>query len=414
MHTKTLAAAALSTALLATAAPAGADTVTEWNLNASNALFGVAAQPPQQSVLHLAMVHGAVYDAVNAIDGRREGYLMSAGTASPCASREAAAATAAHDVLLSIVPAQKTTLDAQLATSLLGVPDGPAETEGIAVGKEAAAAMITARTGDGRFGPFRFAVGSGPGEWRPVLPAFANDPNAWLKDVKPFLIEDPADFRTAGPLDLRSHRYANEFNEVKTLGAADSSVRTPAQTNAARYWAENPPATWSRIFRTLSAQQGVSLVDNARMYAMLYLTAADALIAVWDDKAERLFWRPITAIREAGTDGNPRTEPQADWLPLIPTPPYPDHPSAHNGLSASIVKTLEQFFGTDDIGWTDTNAGGFTRSFSRFSQAIDEIVEVRIWSGIHFRTADEQAAKMGRKIATYRQGRYFRPGKGLR
>jgi len=294
------------------------------------------------------------------------------------------------------------------------VPDGAAETEGIAVGKEAAAAMIAARTGDGRFGPFRFAVGSGPGEWRPVLPAFANDPNAWLKDVKPFLIEDPADFRTAGPLDLRSHRYANEFNEVKTLGAADSSVRTPAQTNAARYWAENPPATWSRIFRTLSAQQGVSLVDNARMYAMLYLTAADALIAVWDDKAERLFWRPITAIREAGTDGNPRTEPQADWLPLIPTPPYPDHPSAHNGLSASIVKTLEQFFGTDDIGWTDTNAGGFTRSFSRFSQAIDEIVEVRIWSGIHFRTADEQAAKMGRKIATYRQGRYFRPGKGLR
>jgi len=121
MHTKTLAAAALSTALFATAAPAGADTVTEWNLNASNALFGVAAQPPQQSVLHLAMVHGAVYDAVNAIDGRREGYLMSAGTASPCASREAAAATAAHDVLLSIVPAQKTTLDAQLATSLLVV-----------------------------------------------------------------------------------------------------------------------------------------------------------------------------------------------------------------------------------------------------------------------------------------------------
>ena len=414
MHAKTLAAAASCAALLGIAGPARADTVTEWNLNASNALFGVAAQPPQVSVPHLAMVHGAVYDAVNAIDGRREGYLMEPGTARPSASREAAAATAAHDVLVSIVPAQKPTLDAQLATSLLGVPDGPDETEGIAVGKEAAAAMIAERTGDGRFGPFRFAVGTGPGVWRPVLPSFVNDPNAWLAKVKPFLIDDPADFLTAGPLDLRSHRYAKEFDEVKTLGASDSSVRTPEQTNAARYWAENPPATWSRIFRTLSAQQGVSLVDDARMYAMLYLTAADALIAVWDDKAERLFWRPITAIREADTDGNPLTQPQADWTPLIPTPPYPDHPSAHNGMSASIVKTLEQFFGTDDIGWTDTNNGGFTRSFSRFSQAIEEIVEVRIWSGIHFRTADEQGARMGRKVATYRQGRYFRPGNGLR
>ena len=198
------------------------------------------------------------------------------------------------------------------------------------------------------------------------------------------------------------------------VGAANSTVRTADQTHAARYWAENPPATWSRVFRTISAQEGLSLVDNARLYAMLYLTAADALIAVWDDKAERLFWRPITAIREAATDGNPLTEPQADWTPLIPSPPYPEHPSGHTGLSGSIVKTFQQFFGTDAIGWTDTTNGGLTRSFSSFSQAIDEVEGARVWSGIHFHISDKQGEQIGRKVATYRQGRYFRPGTGFR
>lgn len=414
MKSRTLAAAAMSAALLTTAAPAGADTVTEWNQTASTALFVVAAQPPQASVPHLAMVHGAVYDAVNTIDDGYEGYLLTPGTAQPSASKEAAAATAAHDVLVSIVPAQKPTLDAKLASSLAGVPDGAAKTEGVAVGTEAAAAMIAARTGDGRFGSFRFTVGSEPGVWRPVLPAFVNDPAAWLARVKPFLIEDPADFRSPGPLALESRRYADELNEVKAVGAANSTVRTADQTHAARYWAENPPQTWSRVFRTLSVQQGLSLVDDARLYAALYLTAADALIAVWNDKAERLFWRPITAIREADTDGNPRTAPQADWTPLLPTPPYPEHPSGHTGLSGSIVKTLQQFFGTDDVGWTDTNVAGLTRSFSSFSQAIEEIEGARVWSGIHFPISDKQGEQIGRKVATYRQGRYFRPGNGLR
>ena len=142
---------------------------------------------------------------------------------------------------------------------------------------------------------------------------------------------------------------------------------------------------------------------------MLYLTAADALISVWDDKAHWSFWRPITAIREADTDGNPRTEPDDDWLPLIATPPYPEHPSGHTGLSGSIVKTLQQFFGTDKIAWSDTNNAGLTRSFTRFSQAIDEIVDARVWSGIHFRTADEQGERIGRQVARYREQHYFQP-----
>jgi hypothetical protein len=364
---------------------------------------------PQLSVPHLAMVHGAVYDAVNAIDGGHEGYLISSRLASPFDSKEAAAATAAYRVLVTLFPGQKATLDAQYAASLAGVADGVPKTRGIAVGEAAAAAMIAARTNDGRLGPYRFPVGSGPGVWKPVLPAFVNDPNAWLKDVKPFLIRSGTQFRSKGPNALTSRQYAREFNEVKSLGSAGSTERTADQTHAARYWAENPPGTWSRVFRTLSAQQGLSLVDNARLFAMLYMTAADALITVWNDKAYYLFWRPITAIREADTDGNPATEPDADWLPLIPTPPYAEHSSGHSGLSGSFVRTLQQFFGTDGVGWTDTNNAGLTRSFTRFSQAIDEVVDARVWSGIHFRTADEQGARVGRQVANYRNARYFKP-----
>jgi hypothetical protein len=400
---------ASSGSALAAGVQTQADAVTQWNLNATNALLVTAAQPPQQSVPHMAMVHGAVYDAVNAIDGGHEGYLLTPRLATQSDSKEAAAATAAFRVLLKIVPGQQSTLDTQYAASLATIPDGSSKTRGIAVGEAAAAAMLAARTDDGRFGPFRFAVGAAPGVWRPVLPANVNDPNAWLKDVKPFLIRNSSQFRSAGPLPLASRRYAREYAEVKSLGSATSTTRTLDQTNAARYWAENPPATWSRIFRTLSEQQELSIVENARLFAMLYLTAADALIGVWDDKAHFSFWRPITAIREADTDSNAATEPDAGWLPLIPTPPYPEHSSGHTGLSGSIVATLQEFFGTDRIGWTDTNNAGLTRSFTRFSQAIDEIVDARVWSGIHFRTADEQGARMAREIARWRDRHYFGP-----
>jgi hypothetical protein len=401
--------AAVAALLAVAAAPARADTVSEWNLNATNALIVTAGQPPQLSVPHLAMVHGAVYDAVNAIDGGHEGYLISSLLAKPSDSKDAAAATAAYRVLVHLVPAQQPLLDTQYAASLATIPDGSPKTRGIAVGNATSAAMIAARTDDGRFGSFRFAVGSGPGVWKPVLPAFVNDPAAWLKDVEPFLIRSSSQFRSEGPLPLTSRRYAREFEEVKAFGSAGSDVRSGEQALAARYWAENPPGTWSRIFRTLSAQQGLSLVENARFFATLYLTAADALISVWDDKAHWSFWRPITAIREADTDGNPRTEPDSGWLPLIATPPYPEHPSGHAGLSGSIVKTLQQFFGTDKVAWSDTNNAGLTRSFTRFSQAIDEIVDARVWSGIHFRTADEQGERIGRQVARYREEHYFQP-----
>jgi hypothetical protein len=408
MFRHALAAALAGLAALVAPAVGSADTVTQWNQNAANALYVTAAQPPNVSVLHMAMVQGAVYDAVNAIDGGREGYLLTSRVATPTDSKDAAAATAAYKVLLSIVPNQQPALQPLYDATLAGIPGGVAKTRGVAVGEAAAAAMIAARTGDGRFGPFRFPEGFTPGAWRVPLPGGVNDPNAWVKDVKPFLIEGASQFRSSGPYDLRSRKYAREFEEVKTFGtAALTTPRTADQSHAALYWAENPPRTWNRIVNTLSTARGLSMVDNARLFAELYLTTADAFIAVWDEKAHYSFWRPLTAIRLANTDGNPRTDADPNWLPFVANPPYPEHPSGHLGLSGSFGRTLQQFFRTDELAWTDTNIAGRTRSFTRVSDAVEEIVNARVWSGIHFRNADEASVRIARKIARYRAKHYF-------
>jgi hypothetical protein len=408
MFRHALAAALTGLAALVAPAVGSADTVTQWNQNAATALYVTAAQPPNVSVLHMAMVQGAVYDAVNAIDGSREGYLLTSRVATPTDSKDAAAATAAYKVLLNIVPPQQPALQPLYDATLAGIADTPAKTRGIAVGEAAAAAMIAARTGDGRFGPFRFPEGFTAGAWRVPLPGGANDPNAWVKDVKPFLIESASQFRSSGPFDLTSRKYAREFEEVKTLGtAAMTGPRTGDQTHAALYWAENPPRTWNRIFNTLSTTHGLTLTQNARLFAELYLTAADAFIAVWDEKAHYSFWRPLTAIRLADTDDNPRTDADPSWSPLVANPPYPEHPSGHLGLSSSFGRTLQQFFCTDRLAWADTNVAGRMRSFTRVSDAVEEIVDARVWSGIHFRNADEASARIGRKIAQYRAKHYF-------
>jgi hypothetical protein len=221
------------------------------------------------------------------------------------------------------------------------------------------------------------------------------------------MIDRPSRFASDGPNALTSAEYATEFNEVKAIGAAIGSTRTADQTNAANFWAQQPAATWSQTVRSLSASRNLSTAENARLFAMLYLTAADALIACWDDKARWLFWRPITAIHEAANDGNPDTSADASWTPLIATPPYPDQPSGHACFSGSVTSTLKDFFGTDNMALTVVRTDGASRSFTRFSAAIDEIVEARIWSGLHFRTADVDGATIGKQVAQWRQERFF-------
>jgi hypothetical protein len=381
--------------------------VVAWNRHAADALIGTAGQAPSVAALHMAMVQGAVYDAVNAIDRRYEPYLV-APRAKRGYSTDAAAATAAHRVLVSLLPGQQAQLDGLYQASLDAIADGRAEGGGVRVGEEAATAMLAARANDGRFGPFRFAVGTEPGEWRPVLPAFVNDPNAWVARVTPFLIEDPAQFRTRGPHSLTSRRYAKEFAEVKELGSLTSATRSADQTDASQFWAENAIAMWSRIARQLAGSHQLGNADAARLFARLNLTGADAAIACWDDKAHWGFWRPITAIREADTDNNPATVPDPDWLPLLNTPPYPDHPSGHNCFSSSVVSTLRDYFGTDRATFDATSAtSGTTRTYTRFTQARQEIIDARVWSGLHFRTADEQGATLGRRVADFSRTHFF-------
>jgi hypothetical protein len=394
----------LSTMLLATSARAG--TLTDWNELATNEL--VADGQGASALVHLAMLHGATYDAVNAIDRRDAPYLVQP-PAKRSYSMDAAVATAAFRVIVdsrpSIVqPAHQAHL-VDAATSLYvaqlaAIPAGPDKDGGIATGDAAAKAMIAARLGDGRFGAFRFGVGTLPGQWRPTPPAGVNDPFAWVRDVRPFLIESPQEFGGPPPFALTSRQYARDFDEVKSLGSATSTARTPDQTDAARFWgATNPVGTWSRLYRDIAQRYGRSPADDARMFALLYLTAADTTITVWGDKAKYAFWRPITAIREGDADGNRRTVGDPGWSPLVPTPPYPDMPSALSALSGASAVTLQRFFGTDDLAFGTTNALGMQRTYARFSQAEDEVVDARVWAGIHFRHADEAGARIGERVA---------------
>jgi hypothetical protein len=397
---------------LAAAAPARADEVTDWHKIAYRSLTiplpdGRVPSPPVTTI-HLAMMHGAVYDAVNAIDRRYQPYLVSP-RAKWWYSKEAAAATAAYRVLLGIVPEQEAVLTAEYVASLAGIPPGKARDRGIAVGRKAAKAMLAARANDGRWGAPGFAVGDDPGEWRPVPPAFGNDANAWVKDVRPFMIRAACDFRSDGPNPLWTRAYAKEFAEVKELGSLTSSTRTADQTLMARFWSEGP-AIWSRILQDLSLDSELEIADNARLFAMVYLTGADALIAIWDDKAYWSFWRPITAIREAGNDRNRATEPDPAWVPLIGNPPYPDHPSGLAGVISAMADTTADFFGTDQVEYSATSTTPnwtITRSFTSFSQATQEVVDARVYSGIHFRIADEHGAEIGSQVADWREKYFF-------
>jgi hypothetical protein len=418
-----VACAAVVAALAAPVASAHADAVTDWNGYASTAIVVTGLQPPPSAVLSFAMVQGAVYDAVNAIDRGHRPYLVRP-RARRSDSTDAAAATAAFRVLVGLFPAQKPTLEPLYDASLAAVPDGPrgAKAGGIAAGDAAAAAMLAARAHDGRFGPFTPVIGSTPGIWRPTPPLFASDPAPWVGNVQPFVVPDAALLRSAGPNPLTSRAYAKDFNEVKVVGALHSTTRTGDETDAAIFWQDHAFALWNRVFRALAARHHLDAADSARLFAATNLAAADAAIGCWNDKYHWNSWRPITAIREADDDGNPATAADPNWTPLfdpstpvasppaLVTPPFPEHPSGHNCAAGSIVRTLQYFFGTDKVAITATsNKSGTTRSWRRLSDLLEENINARVSAGIHFRTADIQGAKLGRTVARYVHRHEFQP-----
>jgi hypothetical protein len=423
-------------AVVAPAAPAAAQAneVTKWNRIATSTLVafpGPAGGAPPALQINMAMTQGAVYDAVNAIEPRRQPYLLKTRF-DPMASKEAAAATAAYRVLSSVVttvPASipfpnkaslLQTLDTEYAAALATIPDTPFKTAGIAAGDAAAKVMIAARQGDGRFGPSPWVPNDDPGHWQPLLNPDGTqmlDPTPWVGGVRPFLLKSSSQFRTDGPQALRSRAWAKDFNEVKRLGGdgiTTPSARTAEQTHIALFWqsAGGPTVTFNAVARNLvdDPTSSVDIADSALLFGMLNLGGADAAINCWNDKYYWDFWRPWQAIREADRDGNPKTKPDPSWTALL-TAPYPEHPSGHLCLDGALLRVLPMFFGKKKIGFdvTSSRFPGETRHFDRFSEPLKEIIDARIWAGLHYRTADVQAQQLGRKVVQYMTKHYFQP-----
>jgi hypothetical protein len=417
-------ACAVLAAALAAPGVAQADVIGQWNLIAQQQTIPLRPTAHGES-RGMAMVEGAVYDAVNAIDGGYQPYLVDprAIGAQPWFSQDAAAATAAHDMLVAIAPAQQATLDGLYASTMAGITDA-FKAQGAQVGASAAQAMLAFRQNDGFMDPFDFGlvIAPGAGNWRPVV-AGATDPDAWVGNAKPFLIESPEQFRSDGPNALTSGEYTKEFNEVKELGALDSTKRTADETAAAVFWQFPPIALWNGVARSLAGT--LDTADQARLYAMINLAAADGAISCWNDKWYWHFWRPRAAIREADTDGNPATVADPTWeslfapatqtTPPLATPPFPDHPSGHGCVSGATVEAFQDFFGTDKasfdvVGGRSLNGVPIpARHFDRFSNALKEIIDARVWGGIHFRTADVQGAVIGKKVGHWMRKHYFEP-----
>jgi hypothetical protein len=408
-----------------TVAQAGNE-VTKWN---EIAVSTVNAQPPLTSAppaaaVFVGMVQGAVYGAVNAVDRHGRPYLINRSF--PMAAKDAAAAAAAYWVLHALFPSGgPVDLDAAYAASLLGIPDGPLKDNGIAVGRMAADAMLAQGHDDRQSMPCQ--VGSGIGQWEGPLPGQLCDPTPWVKDATPFFLDSPSQFRTPGPYALTSDQYTDDFNEVKSLGEVNSSTRSDFQTHAAAFWQTNPAANYNGLARRFVDEMSLDLSDSARLFAMVDLPAADAIINTWNDKYHYKFWRPIAAINQADNDGNDDTDaPDTPWIPLfntslpasiggvgplLITPPYPDHVSGATTYASASMHGFASFFGTDEMSTpfylTSSRFPAEKKFYTTFSDVTTEILGARIWAGIHFRNADVQAADLGRDVERYIHTHWF-------
>ena len=395
----------LSLALLSVAPIVKADKVTDWNAIGAQVLITGGNAGAAGSV-DMAYMHIAIYDAVNAIEGGYTVFAVSPSIVPPGASTEAATVEAAYRTLRYFYPAQAAFLDAQYAASLATIPDGQAKLDGMAVGAEVATLFLASRAGDGRGANVIYIPGTGPGAWIPTSPA----PPAmvWLSQMRPFAIESPTQFRPEPPPSLDGDEYANDYNEVKRMGALNSSERTPEQTTLGRFFLAPGVPQVAGGLRQLAIEKGLSLKDNARLFAQLYVAQADATIAGWDSKYHYGFWRPITAIRAGDTDGNPNTDADPTWTPLGTTPNHPEYLSAHAFVDATWTETLRQFFGTKKLDVTMTSTiTGTSMSFSNTDDIVKAVEDARVFAGFHYRTSCVRGAVLGKKVAKYVAKNFF-------
>jgi len=397
------------------AIPAGADVVTDWNLIAQTVIAtGVATRPTPSGLLDFAMVHIAIHDAIQAYQHRFESYNLPITVAA--GSPIAAAATAARDVLVNRFPAQAGSIETTYQNYLSANGLLPTNA-GVAVGAQAATKIIDRRANDGSFppNPEIFIGGTAPGEWRPTAPAFAPMSAPWFGDVVPFALRDSAGLLPEPPPPhLASGAYAQEYEEVKVLGARVNSARTAEQTDFALFYSDNFGNQMNRALRAIVAAHLTDIGDSARLFALADIAAADAVISSWNAKRSYFFWRPITAIHEGDNDDNPRTVGDPGWLPLIDTPPYPDYTSGANSLTNGFIHTLTLFFGdhpgfTFDVTSTVPAVVQKTRTYTRFSDVSLDVVEARILLGIHFRFADDVARRQGKQAADWAFSHVLRP-----
>lgn len=393
---------------------ASADVVTEWNGAALGAIRAGNTPPPRASRA-LAILHAAIYDAVNGISRNYEPYVVQSAVPSS-ASKEAAASAAAHQVLVELLPADAARFDALHMRALADIPDGPQKRSGIAWGDFVARQILAWRANDNSEAVVALPFGSGPGAWVPTPPAFAAYALPHWAFVAPFAMPTDAHFRPLGPPALNSELYARDYNEVKAFGAAVGSARTPEQDVIALFWADGagtvtPPGHWNIIAQEVGARFGNTIEQNARLFALLNIAMADAAICAWDAKYHYAFWRPVTAIRNGDADDNPATAGDPTWSSFITTPPFPDYVSGHSTFSAAASTVLAMFFGTDNVPFmTGSDAlPGVIRHFTGFSAAASEAAVSRLYGGIHFRSANEDGLASGVEIGQWTFTHYMQP-----
>lgn len=407
----------VSTLILAcafAAVPAAADVVTDWNEILIDAVRTDGTNPPVMT-RRSAMMHVAIYDAVVGIEGGFAPYHVT-DPAPAGASPAAAAAAAAHAVLVAVFPAQEATFDAELDGSLAAIPDGQAKDDGVAWGQQVAAAIIDLRANDGSDVPFPFDSPLGAGWWVPTPPGFAPALLPNWPYVTPWTMTSGSQFRQPAPPPLTSAQYTADYDEVLLLGDVDSPFRTPDQSEIAEFWNDGPgtntpPGHWQDIARSLGEAQGTSLLENARLLALVTMAQADAAIVSWDNKYFWDNWRPYTGIHEADTDGNPDTHPDTTWFNFIPTPPFPTYTSGHSTFSGSSSRIFSHFFGSDEIAFSAGSDGtpGVTRNYATLSQAAEEAGQSRIYGGIHWQYDNQGGLRSGRALADHVFFNFLRP-----
>ena len=389
---------------------ARADMVTDWNA----IMEATVAISPSNAVLQSrwgAIVQLAVYEAVNAIEGDYEPYL-GVVDAPDWASPEAAVIAAAHRTLVTLRPDIAAALDVMRADALAALADGPAKEAGIAAGEDAAEAILLLRADDGsaEAAGVPYTPGTNPGDWQPAPPAFTAAFLPGWGQVTPFGLEAGSQFRAPPPPKLHSGRYAFDYIEVKILGALESPFRPQDRTDVARFYAANSPVqTWNPAARQVSEAQGLSLSENARLFALLGMAMGDGAISAFDTKYHYSFWRPQMAIRGGDVDGNAKTEVDEEWVPLITTPAFPSYASAHATLSGAARRVLEHTLGKDDHDITLSSTSlGVVLDYTSFEQITDDIDDARIYGGIHFRFDQEVGSRQGRRIGSYLLENYLR------